>query len=477
MNVGRLRKALLAPRAAAAGAFVLALGSLGFAWGFVVDDALLLAAFARVVKLTGRHAFFVDGPLVDGATPFALPWLVAPLASSTMTAFEAQRLAGGLAVATSFTWLAWRVAMRSPRGAWLGALVTLGAFPLAAHATSGLETGLATGAVCLAFALAFDARQRLAAAFVLGLAATLRPELVVAAMAAAFVLAPRERALAALGLAAAPSLIVALVRIAVFGSPLPLAVLAKPSDLRHGALYAVVGLLVTNLALALACAPHALREARGEERPLVRAALALIVVQAIVVAAVGGDWMPYARLLVPAIPCAAIVAAFAARSSRPYLVPVVLSAAVALQGAFGWRHRAEAASVAAARRAVIAALTPALAGATRVAGLDVGFLAASHEGPIVDLAGLTDPAVARLRGGHTSKAIPEGFLDAREVDALVLWAPHGSVVELGPRALFGRVVETRLARSPAVRASFTEFARVPWDARGAELVVFRRRLR
>jgi hypothetical protein len=454
-----------------------ALVSLGFAWGFVVDDALVLAAYARVVRLTGRHAFFAGGPLVDGATPLALPWLVAPLASSTIAAFEAQRVSGGLAVASSFAWLAWRMAALTPRGAWLGALVTLGAFPLAAHATSGLETGLATGAVCLAFALAFDARPRLAAALVLGLAATLRPELVVAAMAGSFLLAPRERALAALGLAAAPSVVVALVRIAVFGSPLPLAVLAKPSDLRHGALYAVVGLLMTNLALALACAPHALREARGEERPIVRAALALVVVQAVVVAAVGGDWMPYARLLVPAIPCAAVLVAFAARSSRPYVVPVVLSAAVALQGAFVWRHRAEAAQVAEARRAVIAALTPALAGATRVAGLDVGFLAASYEGPIVDLAGLTDPAVARLRGGHTSKAIPEGFLDAREVDVLVLWAPPGSVVELGPRAIFGRVVETRLARSPAVRVSFTEYARIAWDGRGAELVVYRRRSR
>jgi len=104
----------------------------------------------------------------------------------------------------------------------------------------------------------------------------------------------------------------------------------------------------------------------------------------------------------------------------------------------------------------------------------VGFLGAAFPGRIVDLAGLTDAAVARLRGGHTSKVLPEGFLDARSVDAVVFWAPEGSVVELGPGALFGRVVETRLARSPAVRASFTERARVPWGPRGAELVVYAR---
>jgi hypothetical protein len=133
-----------------------------------------------------------------------------------------------------------------------------------------------------------------------------------------------------------------------------------------------------------------------------------------------------------------------------------------------------ASGVASTREHVIAELAPQLARCARVAGLDAGFLGAAFPGPIVDLAGLTDPTVAALRGGHTSKALPEGFLDARGVDAFVLWAPPGSVVELGPAALFGRVVETRLARSPAVRVSFTEYARVPWDARGAELVVFRR---
>jgi hypothetical protein len=472
MNVGRLRTALLAPRAVAALVVAGALVSLGFAWGFVVDDALVLAAFARVVRLTGRHAFFAGGPLVDGATPLALPWLVAPFASSTLAAFEVQRLAGGLAVTASLAWLAARVASHAPWGALAGACAALGAFPLAAHATSGLETGLATGGVAAALALAFDARRRLVAAGVLGLVATLRPELVIAATAASIALVPRQRVLAGMALACGPSAAVALVRIVVFGSPLPLAVLAKPSDLRHGVLYAAVGLLVTNLAFALACAPVAVREASGETREVARAALALVVAQALVVAAVGGDWMPYARLLVPVVPCAVPLVAFAVTAR---LFPLALAAAVVLQGAFGWRHRAAAVPVAEARRAVIAGLGPALAGAPRVAGLDIGFLAAAYEGPIVDLAGLTDPAVARLRGGHTSKAIPEGFLDVRGVDALVLWAPPGSVVELGPRALFGRVVETRLARSPAVRVSFTEYARVAWDGRGAELVVYRRR--
>ena len=139
---------------------------------------------------------------------------------------------------------------------------------------------------------------------------------------------------------------------------------------------------------------------------------------------------------------------------------------------FGWSHRAEATRVVAERLAVIERLRPALRGQRVVAGLDVGTLAASHEGRIVDLAGLTMAEVARMQGGHTSKRIPEGFLNEQEVDALVMWAPNGSEVELGPSALFGRAVETRLARSPAVRASFKEINRVAWDSQGAMLIVY-----
>jgi hypothetical protein len=451
-----------------------ALASLGFAWGFVVDDALVLAAFARVVRASGRHALYVGGPLVDGATPLALPWLVAPFAGSVLRAFEAQRAAGGIAVAVALVYLAARLGARRPRGVASGFVVALTSFPLAVHATSGLETGLATACVALALAWSVDAAGRPRAALALGVAATLRPELVVAASVAGILLAPRPRVLGFLARAAAPSAIVAAARIAAFGSPLPLAVLAKPSDARHGAVYVAAGLVVTSLAIVPAIMPAALAAAPEEHRPVVRAAGALVVVQAVVVALVGGDWMPYARLLVPVIPCAVPIVAFA---SAARVGAVAVLAALALQGAFGWRHRGEAVEVSSSRRAVVERLAPALAGSGRVAGLDIGFLAAAFPGPILDLAGLTDPEVARLRGGHTSKALPEGFLDARRADTLVLWAPRGSVVELGPRAVFGRVVETRLARSPAVRASFTESVRIPWDARGAELVVYRRIVR
>jgi hypothetical protein len=182
--------------------------------------------------------------------------------------------------------------------------------------------------------------------------------------------------------------------------------------------------------------------------------------------------MPYARLLVPVVPALAVLAAsVSSTAARALLAALVLAADLA----FGWRHRGTAVAVWSGRVRVIEALEPLLQGRTRVAGLDIGFLGAAFAGPVVDLAGLTDPAVAGLRGGHTSKVLPEGFLDERHVDALVLWAPPGSRTELGAEALFGRVVETRLARSRAVASSFVESARLPWGSAGGELVVFVRR--
>ena len=66
----------------------------------------------------------------------------------------------------------------------------------------------------------------------------------------------RDAALAA-ALAAAPFLLCAAVRLAVFGRPAPLAVLAKPSDLAHGAIYVGAATLVV-LTPLLVAAPLAL---------------------------------------------------------------------------------------------------------------------------------------------------------------------------------------------------------------------------
>ena len=442
------------------------------ALGFVIDDALIVSRFAVVVHREGRHAFNAGGPVVDGVTPLVLPWILAPLASSVLASFAVQRIAGAAAVVVGVGFLGHALARAFGARAWTAMLVTCASFPLAVHAGSGLETGLVTGLVAASLACFLSERGSLRGAWLLGAAASLRPELVVGAFAAA---TPQLRVGKSWGVLArvlGPAIGTAAIRLAAFGRPFPLAVLAKPSDLTHGALYVAAGAIVSGLWVvvpALASARVEEGEGSDDRRAAQRSATLLVVAHVASVMVAGGDWMPYARLLVPGIPCMAVMISAMPSGAVRGLTCVV---AMVAQLFFGWSHRAEATRVVAERLAVIERLRPALRGQRVVAGLDVGTLAASHEGRIVDLAGLTMAEVARMQGGHTSKRIPEGFLNEQEVDALVMWAPNGSEVELGPSALFGRAVETRLARSPAVRASFKEINRVAWDSQGATLIVY-----
>ena len=96
-----------------------------------------------------------------------------------------------------------------------------------------------------------------------------------------------------------------------------------------------------------------------------------------------------------------------------------------------------------------------LAGAKVVAALDIGWLGAATDTTIVDLAGLTDPAIAVLPGGHTSKAIPAAMLDARGVDTIVLLLSEGELrKEPWTTSQFARVVEMRIARIPGLGEEF-----------------------
>ena len=57
------------------------------------------------------------------------------------------------------------------------------------------------------------------------------------------------------------------------------------------------------------------------------------------------------------------------------------------------------------REDLIRRATPVLAGAKTIAAVDVGWVSACADVAIVDLAGLTDPDIAALPGGHTSKRV------------------------------------------------------------------------
>jgi hypothetical protein len=306
----------------------------------------------------------------------------------------------------------------------------------------------------------------LAGAACAGLAAALRPELLPFALVVALATqatprgagAPARRprwagALAALALAGVPFAAVAAVRLAVFGRAAPLAALAKAPDAALGARYALACFLLTGPVALVA--PLAWRALPAWPRALLAAVLAHF----LAVAAAGGDWMPLSRLVVPALPATVLAAAYVASAADARASALRLALALAGELFVAIRIGPTAARVGPERLRVIEELRGALAGAEVVAGLDVGWLGAATGATLVDLAGVTDPAVAALPGGHTTKRIPAGLLAARGVDALVLLLDDGQALAApwtGSR--FARGVEQRIARFPHIDEEFAPVA-------------------
>jgi len=167
------------------------------------------------------------------------------------------------------------------------------------------------------------------------------------------------------------------------------------------------------------------------------------------VALAGGDWMPLFRLMIPVVPALLLaVAELAATASRRFYlarvaVAVAMSLWVAILGA--WPAR----GVLADRLELIERLRLPLRDANMTATVDAGLVGASTEHALLDLAGVTDPTVARLSGGHTSKRVPEGLLESRGVDYAVFeLAPGTRVADPWPDSRFVHAVSARLAGTP-----------------------------
>jgi hypothetical protein len=278
------------------------------------------------------------------------------------------------------------------------------------------------------------------------------------------------RVVAAGLLAVTPFAVCAVVRTVAWGNPAPLAVLAKPSDLEHGAVYAGAACVVTLVPL-LVLAPLALRRA-----PLALAVVAAAVAHVVAMVAVGGDWMPYARLMVPVVPSLAWAAALASEHAHPVATAARSLAALGLGVVLVARGGTEGRQVGSDRAALVETARPRLAGFHHIAALDVGWVGAATEADVVDLAGVTDPAIAALPGGHTSKRVDARLLLERDTDALLLYAPAG-LPEGGADAWregsYGRVVEGRLAADDVTARHFTAVTFLPLGARGAGYVLLR----
>ena len=443
------------PQALGALAFAAAAASgVALAWGFTVDDALISTRVAHQLALGRGPRFNPGGPISDAVTPLGWAHALAPLAHDSAWRALDRACAGGAALwVCAAALLGWRCATLCT-GWRLGlvALVLATCLPLGAWASSGMETPVVMALGVLALG------PSLAAAAAAGAAAAWRPELVPWAAVLAFGhalarRAPARERLAALAFALAPALGVALLRALIFGHPAPLAVFAKPSDAEHGLRYALGSALLSGPPYLL-LAPRALRALPRAQLPIVAA----LGVHWVVLAGVGGDWMPLWRLAMPALPGVLLVGATllgrsGAAAALARCVPVFACAAL-LHVSQGRAVR----GVREARERMSRELEPLLAGARRVASLDVGWVGAAGDFEVIDLAGVTDPSVAVLPGGHTSKRLPDDFLERRGADALVLLESRDAT----GAASYERQVERRLG-SLRGAARFARVGRVELD--------------
>jgi hypothetical protein len=447
-------------------------------WGFTVDDALIPVRYARHLAAGAGWRFDEGGPSTDGVTPLPWPAMLAPLAGADALVVLARAKAVGL--------LAWCAAggalgdaigraARAPVWARAGALVVLAlSVPVAAHAVSGMETAVATS---LATFAVVHARRPWVVAVLAGLAASLRPEMApwASVLSAGVAIATGRKAprVAVIALVAlVPFACCALVRVVAWGTPAPLALMAKPGDVEQGFAYAGAACVVT-LTPILAAAPLALRRA-----PVALAIVVAAVAHLAAIVAVGGDWMPYSRLAAPVAPGLALAAVLAAEHAAPVATAVRTGLAAAVGILLVARGGTSGRTVGADRAALIAAARPHLADVHRVAALDIGWVSAATEADIVDLAGLTDPSIAALPGGHTSKRIDSMFLLSRGPDALLLYFPDGlpdASLEAWQRADYShfRTVEFRLANDEVIARHFTPEAWLPLGTKGAGYVLLR----
>lgn len=443
-------------------------------WGFTVDDALISARVAHQLATGHGYRFNATGPVVDAVTP--LGW--APLLSlfaedGPAAAFAAAKRIGLVAWLAAAGVLGAQFVRIGARAVVVGLLALLVCTPLAAWAVSGMETGLVAALATLGLL-----RWR-GAPVVLGICAGLRPELLPWSVTLSGVRAfleefpsgrPRGRRVAlAVAASLLPFIAVALIRHVAFGQAAPLALVAKPSDLEHGLRYALGGLALSGPVWLLIGGP-----AYRRSSALARATLVALGVHGVAILSAGGDWMPLYRLFVPVLPSVILCGAELAQlSSSRWPIVFRLSALFAVSVLVAGTLGPAAREVGVQRSALIHAARPALVGAERVAALDVGWVGASTPADILDLAGVTDPSIASLPGGHTTKRLPEGLLEVRAVDAVVLLA-HDPRLDEWPDLSFARGVEARVA----TLRSFSEFhpvARIPLRGTRQSYVIARRK--
>jgi len=435
------------------------------AWPYTVDDAYIVARYAVHVSRAQGYSFN-PGPATDGLTGPA--WIVPGLLAlrAGLDPVQIAKLFGlaCCALAAVLHLHEQRARARGTVAAWLMLLILACQPSFAGNGTTGLETGAAALAVCIATnATLARPMPRLwwLGASIAGLC-WLRPELTPVSVLLLIVVSSRVgfwRSLPAWGLAVAGAAGVCAFRWWLTGSIVPLAFRAKAGSLRDGLAYVARAWPVITGGFGALLAVAGARF--GQRRDGVRAAVLLVHTSSVILA--GGDWMPGFRLFAPVLPEYAQLAAIGTeRMLRRGRTSCVL-ALVALAFACGvplvdlalripeWR------AARASREQVGARIAADLrARGERVALVDIGYLGYASEREVVDLAGITDPAVARMPGGHLDKHIPTHWLRNRAPDLLLLHSASPPMAAADGRllGLRGYPVEMRIARSAWVAREF-----------------------
>jgi hypothetical protein len=434
------------------------------AWPYTVDDAFIVARYA--VRLAhGQGYTFNPGPASDGVTgpAWLIPGVVA--VSLGLDPVATAKLVGLACAIAAAACVLIRMSRRAQGSALtlLTGLLLLCQPTLGGSAVAGLETGAAALLVVLASlaALRRPAPRPLALGLAVGALAWLRPELAVASSVLLLACVTRVglgRAWPALALAGMGGASVCSFRLALTGDLLPLAFAAKQGSLWDGFGYCVRAAAVGAGGLGLGLLALGMRLGRSDDRWLGAALTAHV----LAVWLAGGDWMPGFRLFAPIVPLYAALAAVGCvralrwrRAGQALALACLLCACgIPLLDLFTrlpeWRA---AGRIRDRARPLVARLHDET---RRVALVDIGYLGYASGREVVDLAGITDPEIARLPGGHLSKQVSAGLLLRRQPDALVLHssspplaASDGQLLELR-----GYPVEMRVARSAWVQREF-----------------------
>jgi hypothetical protein len=385
------------------------------------DDAFIYLRYVKHLRAGCGLRWNCGDPPVEG---FTGPLYLALLAAGSLVTSRLIDLATGCCAASlvAATSLAALLGARLGRGTWLGVAlavalpVGLAADPFVAlNAVNGMETALAI-AVMTAVAFAAIARRPWLLVGAVVAAILTRPEAALYAVALPLLPWMRQRRyLIALGAALAA---IALARYALFDAVVPNTYLAKSGGtLRHAELgLAYIGDALADFPLAclsplaLVALPH------REDRRAAGYLLAVAAAWLLFFLRSGGDLFEYSRLWVPLVPglsalSLAALGALPARLGR--VCPPVLGLGLALTAAL----------IASGRAAIGHAIPPQHASprvaqwaatglwlrvhypGQLVATVPIGAIGYYSGLPVLDLVGLTEPAIAR--GGSS---VPEGAL-------------------------------------------------------------------